>query len=98
MPHRECNVAEPRASDPDIARLWTKRRRHLLRPHSLVLVMFSTLGYRKRMTDPSDKLTPATPEDVADALAFALRFQGRKRVQRGRDHVGDRRQAPSRAP
>jgi hypothetical protein len=31
------------------------------------------------MPDDSD-LSPATPEDVADALAFALRFQGRKRV------------------
>ena len=27
-----------------------------------------------------DKLTPADPQDLADALAFALRFQGRKRV------------------
>jgi hypothetical protein len=27
-----------------------------------------------------DKLTPASPEDLAAALAFALRFQGRKRV------------------
>jgi hypothetical protein len=26
------------------------------------------------------KLTPAEPADVADALAFALRFDGRKRV------------------
>jgi hypothetical protein len=28
----------------------------------------------------ADKLTPADPSDVADALAYALRFQGRKRV------------------
>ncbi|MBV8441546.1 MAG: hypothetical protein JO312_13465, partial [Hyphomicrobiales bacterium] len=28
----------------------------------------------------SDKLTPATAEDLADALAFAPRFRGRKRV------------------
>ena len=31
------------------------------------------------MTDP-DRLTPASPEDLADALAFALRFSGRKRI------------------
>jgi hypothetical protein len=31
------------------------------------------------MTDASDRLTPATPEDLADALAFALRFDGRRR-------------------
>ena len=33
------------------------------------------------MTDPSDKLTPADPGDLAAALAVALRFQGRKRVR-----------------
>ena len=32
------------------------------------------------MPDAPDRLTPATAEDVATALAFALRFQGRKRV------------------
>ena len=32
------------------------------------------------MPDDRDQLSPATPEDVADALAFALRFQGRKRI------------------
>lgn len=28
----------------------------------------------------ADKLTPASPEDLADALAFALRYEARKRV------------------
>ena len=28
----------------------------------------------------ADKLTPADPSDLAGALAFALRFHGRKRV------------------
>jgi hypothetical protein len=32
------------------------------------------------MVDASDRLTPAAPEDIADALAFALRYSGRKRV------------------
>ncbi len=32
------------------------------------------------MTDPPGKLTPADPRDLASALAFALRYQGRKRV------------------
>jgi len=32
------------------------------------------------MVDPADKLTPATVEDIADALAFAQRFHGRKRT------------------
>jgi hypothetical protein len=32
------------------------------------------------MPDPADKFTPADPSDLARALAFALRFEGRKRV------------------
>ena len=32
------------------------------------------------MTDTADNLKPATPDDLADALAFALRFHGRKRI------------------
>ena len=32
------------------------------------------------MSDPADTLTPADPSDLAAALAFALRYQGRKRV------------------
>jgi hypothetical protein len=32
------------------------------------------------MPDARDRLTPATPKDVADAIAFALRFSGRKCV------------------
>jgi hypothetical protein len=31
------------------------------------------------MTD-ADRLTPASSEDLADALAFALRYSGRKRT------------------
>ena len=32
-----------------------------------------------RMSEVTDGLTPATPGDLADALAFALRFDGRRR-------------------
>ena len=32
------------------------------------------------MTDAADALTPASPDDLASALAFALRFEGRKRT------------------
>ncbi|MGD1038205.1 MAG: hypothetical protein ABR878_13720 [Roseiarcus sp.] len=31
------------------------------------------------MTDAPDRLRPAAPDDLADALAFALRFDGRRR-------------------
>jgi hypothetical protein len=34
---------------------------------------------REPMTDDHERLTPASPEDLARALAFALRFEGRKR-------------------
>jgi hypothetical protein len=30
------------------------------------------------MTEPEQKLTPATPDDLAASLSFALRFEGRK--------------------
>ena len=32
------------------------------------------------MPDATDPLTPASPDDLADSLAFALRFTGRKRT------------------
>lgn len=32
------------------------------------------------MPDPAEKLAPADPADLASALAFALRFEGRNRV------------------
>jgi hypothetical protein len=32
------------------------------------------------MSNPGDTLTPASPDDLASALAFALRFHGRKRT------------------
>jgi hypothetical protein len=31
------------------------------------------------MTDPDEKLTLADPDELASALAFALKFEGRKR-------------------
>jgi hypothetical protein len=31
------------------------------------------------MPDPAHNLTPADPRDLAESIAFALRFEGRKR-------------------
>jgi hypothetical protein len=45
-----------------------------------VLAPFQSSLYRDAMPDAAEKLTPADPSDIAAALAFALRFQGRKRV------------------
>ncbi len=42
--------------------------------------MFLPTGYAAPMPDDPDALTPASAEDLTDALTFALRFQGRKRV------------------
>jgi hypothetical protein len=36
------------------------------------------LSYLGLLTEPDPKLTPATPDDLADSLSFALRFEGRK--------------------
>jgi hypothetical protein len=33
------------------------------------------------------ELTPATPEDLVDALSFALRFEGRRRVYHAADSM-----------
>jgi hypothetical protein len=37
--------------------------------------------------EPADKLTPADPRDLADAVAFALRFEGRKRVHSADEYM-----------
>jgi len=51
------------------------------------------------MRDPANELTPANPDDLAAALAFALRFQGRKRVHNADEMMSAIvRQAPSGAP
>jgi hypothetical protein len=36
------------------------------------------LSYPRLITGPDQKLTSATPDDLANALSFALRFEGRK--------------------
>jgi hypothetical protein len=45
----------------------------------LVLVSFVHQRYRRATTD-AERLTPASAADLADAIAFALRFRGRQRV------------------
>ena len=39
------------------------------------------------MSKDFENLTLATPDDVAQGLAFALRFDGRKRVHTGDEHM-----------
>ena len=34
------------------------------------------------MPDPADNLTPADPADLAATFAYALRYEGRKRVHK----------------
>jgi hypothetical protein len=50
----------------------------------VVLDLFrAALGDPLTMSDIEEKLTPADPSDLADAIAFALRYSGRKRVHNG---------------
>jgi hypothetical protein len=37
--------------------------------------------------DADEKLTPADPADLADAIAFALRYSGRKRVHQADEYM-----------
>jgi hypothetical protein len=41
------------------------------------------------MLEPAESLTPATPEDLAAALAFALRFHGRKRTHNADEFMAE---------
>ena len=50
-----------------------------------VLSMFSSISYRPGM--PDDKLKPADPDDLARDIAFALRFEGRKRKRDADDSM-----------
>jgi hypothetical protein len=43
-----------------------------------VLASFSPSRYSAFMTESDQKLTAATPDDLAQSLSFALRFEGRK--------------------
>ncbi len=39
------------------------------------------------MPDSSDKLAPVESRDLTDATAFALRFEGRKRVHKADEYM-----------
>ena len=44
-------------------------------------------GTAGRLPDRADKLTIVDPKDLADAVAFALRFEGRKRVHTADEYM-----------
>ena len=46
--------------------------------------MFSAVGYCPAMPD-TPHLRPTTADEIVDALSFALRYQGRKRVHHADD-------------
>jgi hypothetical protein len=50
-----------------------------MRGEPFVLGSFQPIRYRPPMPD-DEKLSPADPSDIADSIAFALQFSGRKRV------------------
>jgi len=41
------------------------------------------------MTEALEPLTPADPDDLANALAFALRFHGRKRTHNANEIMSE---------
>ena len=51
-----------------------------------VLATFAYASYRLHMPDEL-QLNPATPEDLVEALSFALRFEGRRRVYHADDSM-----------
>jgi hypothetical protein len=46
-------------------------------PFAGVLALFAFAGYRRRMPEPDDDLTPARAEDLRASIAFALTSDGR---------------------
>ena len=53
--------------------------RHFASQRLVFLLRSTASAIVAPMTDPADKLTPADPHDLADSIAFALKFEGRKR-------------------
>ena len=51
----------------------------------IVLVLFRFRGSDWRMSEPDETARPADREDFKDALAYALRFAGRKRAHTADD-------------
>jgi hypothetical protein len=51
-------------------------------PRLNVLDSFLMVRYRPAMPD-EPRLRPATPDEIATTLSFALRYDGRKRVRQG---------------
>ena len=39
------------------------------------------------MAEPDEKLTPASPDELTDALAYALTFDGRKRFRASSEYT-----------
>ena len=52
----------------------------------MFLLRSPSSGYRPWMPE-ADKLTPADPRDLADAIGYALRFRGRKRVHNADEYM-----------
>ena len=76
-----CATRSTSGSDPTSPQPRSAGKRRTKADGRAVLVVFDFSGYRRRaMNEPAEYLTPADPRDLAEALAFALRFQGRKRV------------------
>ena len=74
MHARSCAPAGARALSPRAGEFCARRL-----ADAQVLALFSRLRYRPAMPD-NEKLAPADPQDLAESIAFALRFSGREHV------------------
>ena len=79
----------PQGLPQPAAGVQTGRFTHANRQEENVLYLFSSIPYAFAMTDCYEHLSPATTQDVADALAFALRFHGRKRVSSAYEYMAE---------
>lgn len=82
-------VAVPRLATPIYRYRQYSVLRKAVRPSRLVICCcvldsFSTNRYHPRMPD-APTLRPATPDEIATSLAFALQFEGRRRVHHADD-------------
>ena len=63
-----------------------KIKQYIDRTRERILVLFFSVGY-DGTTPVTPPLWPAQPDEIADALAFALCYEGRKRVHHADDFM-----------
>ena len=78
MPAGRC--FRSRTEEPDWARI-----RAVIGVAVYVLALFKPDDIVPSMSDDAQQLRPATPDETAETLSFALRYDGRRRVRHADD-------------